>query len=33
MMAEASDAKVATTNLQPGEQEISGDVSVVYRIS
>jgi len=32
MMAEASNAKVATTNLQPGEQEISGDVSVVYRI-
>lgn len=31
-MSEAADAKVATTNLQPGEQEISGSVSVVYSI-
>lgn len=31
-MAEAADAKLATTNIQPGEQDISGSVTAVYRI-
>ncbi len=31
-LAEAADAKLATTNIQPGEQDISGTITAVYRL-
>jgi uncharacterized protein YggE len=32
MVADASQAKLAVTNIQPGTQEVSAQISVVYKI-
>ena len=32
LMAEASDAKMATTNIAPSSQEVSGSVTVSYKL-